>query len=240
MKKKLTVLRDIFVKLSRIYKSDFYLYDGKLIIQGDDSFEKLPGVMVVELHEHMIDILKYFMNITPNSLYHIKSTDDMKSEIDLILLEYNEPFKTKNYDENEIIIPISDRISKVYPKVDNGDIICTMTEVITEKYNCFSCKDYYTLNAEPDEYHKLIEDLFVNKIYIELHDINPNGVCPNVIVTASLFPMLSDKNIDMFEYCCDKVFDDGTDILFNITSRMILDNFTIYVSYDYTDMSYKI
>ena len=240
MKKKLTVLRDIFVKLSRVYKDDFYLYNGELTIQGDASFSKLPGVMIMKFHEHSVEILKDFLNITEGSVIHITSTDDIKTEIDQILLEFKEVLKTKTYDEAELLITISDRLSKVYQPMDKSESVMEIIQSINEKYDWLLRKDYYTLDTENPEYSKIIEDLFVNKIYIELEDLNPDGDCPTVIVTASLFPMLTYKNIELFEYGCEKVFDDGKDILFNIASRMVLDNFTIYVSYDYTDMSYMI
>lgn len=240
MKKKLSALRDVFVKLSRIYKGDFYIYNAQLTIQGDESFTKLPGVIIIEFQEHIVNIFKDFLNITEGTMLHIKSTDDMKSAIDEILLDFKDVLKTKTYDESEMIITISERLSKVYPKMDDMNLITSTTNMIETHYNQFSSKDYYTLDTSAPDYNKVVEDLFTNKIYIELTDLNPDTNCPNVIVTASLFPMLTDKNIELFEYSCDKVFDDGRDILFNITSRMMLDNFTIYVSYDYTDMSYEI
>lgn len=240
MKKKLTMLRDIFVKLSRAYKDDFYLLNGEITMQGDVSFSRLPAVVLVTLNEEVSLLLEEFLNIPKGSLYHIESTDAIKNGIDDILTEFKDVLKLKTYDEDELLVTISDRLSSVYQPMEMTDDIKSRLKKIENTYESFYRKEYFSLDKSDDGYNEMITNLFENKIYSELRDLNPDGECPSVIITASLFPLLAKTNIDDFEYSCEKVYDDGTDILYNITSRMILDNFTIYVSYDYTDMSYTI
>lgn len=240
MKKKLNALRDIFVKLSRSYKDDFYLYDGEFVIQGEISFSRLPAVILVAFSEESSCILKDFLNITKGSLYHIESTDVIKEEIDAILLEYKEVLKLKEYDETELFVTVANRLSKVYQPMEYDKNMKEIQTMITSTYDIFFRKEYFSLDTGDDSYQEFIRDMFENKIYSELKDLNPYGGCPSVIVTASLFPLLTEKNIDAFEYSCNKAFDDGKDILYNITSKMELERFTMYVSYNYTDMSYTI
>lgn len=79
-KKALKGVRDFTVKLSKIYKKDFYIVDGTYLYPGIQSKTELPGVLICEIEDQYKEYLKD-LNITDTNLVYINDIKIFKDDI---------------------------------------------------------------------------------------------------------------------------------------------------------------
>lgn len=89
IKKALKFTRDLIVKLSRVYKKDFYIIDGSYLYPGKLSVEEISGYMVCEIEEPYKEYLKE-LEITNEKFIYIS---DIKT--------FKDDFTAKNIIDNE-------------------------------------------------------------------------------------------------------------------------------------------
>ena len=236
MLKELKLLRDVFVKLGKLYKSDFYIWNGTRTIQGELSFAKLPSRISTIINDETVRLLKKYMRFTKGTdrVIYVNDTSPLKKAIDEIIMTNKEAIKTDPAVEITILPDVQQRLSSIYKDVLDKKMEKIKMEII--KYESTVVQyDYYTLPIEDDVYlNDVLKKLFIEKTHIELKD--QNELCPNVIIAAPLFPLLTEKNISLFEYTCTKLYEDDISILYAMVHRMSLDYFVLYASYHYIDV----
>ena len=78
--KALKSVRDFTVKLSKVYKKDFYIVDGSYLYPGIQSESDLSGIVICEIEEPYREYLKD-LNITDFPLIYINDIKEFKDDI---------------------------------------------------------------------------------------------------------------------------------------------------------------
>ena len=236
MLKELKLLRDMFVKLGKLYKEDFYIWNGRYTMQGKLSFAKLPSQIATIINDESVNLLEKYLGFDKSvgKIIYVHDTSPLKKSIDEIIQTHKDAIKTDPAVEIAIFPNVKETLSSIYKEVDDKKIEVIKTEILKYEESVTSY-DYYTLPIDDESYlNTTIQKLFEEKTYIELEDCNK--LCPNVIVAAPLFPLLTEKNISLFEYACTKLYEDNMSTLYTMVHRMSLDYFVLYGSYHYIDM----
>lgn len=79
-------LRDVLVKLSKVYKKDFYIYNGSIVIPGKISEEALKGKFILTIKDEFKECIKRILFTNEeNRMIFIRDLSEFKSLIDEFL-----------------------------------------------------------------------------------------------------------------------------------------------------------
>lgn len=171
-------LKLFFNKVKRVFQKDIMIYHNYYIIGGDDSNDKLDGMVLLIVDDKYKDLLSYVIN--ENNSYYISDIDKFREELDNDVDEYityeqinDSEFKIPNsYDDESIV-------ETLLSETSNPDVVWTKLS----------------------EQNKIAETFFGDKLTYDLplYDKDGNEV-DTIVISKNLFPNISEKNIDSIFY----------------------------------------
>lgn len=143
-KKALKGVRDFTVKLSKIYKKDFYIVDGSYLYPGMQSKVDLSGVLICEIEDVYREYLKD-LNITDTNLVYISDIKEFKDDI------IN---PKSNIDNDTKLTELREEILNFVNKVKLGYTTWNKFEIDTNVF--FDDKEIIELNSNIDDIPSVI------------------------------------------------------------------------------------
>lgn len=181
-------LRNILVKFTKLYRKDFYIYNGQFAIPGPISEESLKGKFIVSIKEEFLPTIKEILfPDNENTLLFISDVSEVKNVIDNFL------------DQKDLVLPTC---------VERGFI----TKIAGDKYE-FIIKsihdEFEMIQDERDDFIPCIieendpEVISLKKIFkIQYKDFPP------IEGNIQLFPFFTEAERPYIEFM-SKEFDNG-------------------------------
>ena len=175
-------LKNTLIKLSKLYKKDFYVYNGIFILPGKISQESLKGKFLIVLKEEFVDSIKQTLfKEEKNTILYIKDVGELKT-----LVEENITNKDEIYQislDRQIIEDVTDKQSQLVKKIE--------TELESIKHD----SEYFVpVNIDTDD-EQIIS---VKKIFCLKYKDFPNIEC-----NIQLFPFFTEKERPTIEFMSD-------------------------------------
>lgn len=204
--KELKVLRDLYVKINRIFNTEFYIFPTGYIIDVPQNRRINSTTTLLKLEPGYYDIvLKAYFNNKKNCILHVTNVKLIKDDLfnNFTYIE-TEPMLSMQYD-------VLDKMISLYSSVD--------------KWKPFRLSD------NDDENEELCVKLFRNNEAIEFKPTRKSD--DYVIIGKSLFPIVTDKNYrNNLYYHNIKYNDNINQILFDFD----FSHFRIHLSYTYVKL----
>lgn len=204
-------LRDVLVKLSKVYKKDFYIYNGSIAIPGKISEESLKGKFILTIKEEYTYCIKRILfENKENTVIFIRDLSELKNIID------------ENLENESAILPsaVENKIIDVY---DVNRTLMVKDKMDTE------------LNAIMEDSEDFIElqidekdpDIFNMKKIFEMKYKD----FPPIEGNIQLFPFYNEKEKPSIEFMCGDFVSKGSIHLYYAR---------YHVDYNYFDIYFKI
>ena len=204
-------LRDVLVKLSKVYKKDFYIYNGSIVIPGKISQESLKGKFILTIKDEFQECIKRILfNDEENRMIFIRELSEFKSLIDEFL-ECEEAILTAGVERS--IIEVCD-INKTLLVKDKMDIELESIKLDSEKF-------------KPLEIDDTDVDIISTK---KLFEMKYDGY-PPIEGNIQLFPFYNEKDRPDVEFMCGDFEKRGLITLYYAR---------FHVDYQYFDIYFKI
>lgn len=185
-KKELNNLKLFLNKVKRVFQEDIMVYHNYYIIGGVESQEKLDGMVLLIIDDDYKKLLSYVLN--ENNSYYIPNMDKFREEVNNDAEEYT------TYEQ------IDDVDFKIPNSYDDEAIIETL---LSETSN-------------PDVvWHKLSDQSKISEMFFDskltydlpLYDKDGKTEIDTIVISKSLFPNISEKNIDSIFYFSEYIED---------------------------------
>lgn len=205
-------LREVIVKLSKIYKKDLYIYNGIYVVPGKISEESLKGKFLVSIKTEYIEPIKSILfKKESNEVIFIRDISDFKTIID------------DNIEDKDVILS----------RAKEAGIIDEFDE---EKTNSFMDKlkdELESINTDRDEFIPLDIDISNNPDILSLKRIFHIKYkdFPDIEGNIQLFPFFTEKETPYIEFMSDE---------FNNNGNIKLYYARFHVDYTYFDIYFKI
>ena len=168
------ILRDLLVKLTRVFKKDMYIYKGKYCIAGPETDEEAIGVIVCTLEPQYEAVVKS------------EVIDKQDTNSQLILMNLTE---AKTAIDAGIEIPIREVIFK-----DTIEEVVSKVNEITEMFSVDGM-EWKSLGDNPE----LIQAIFKEKLIFRMPiDVDDNKFEENkeyISIASQMLPLITEKNI---------------------------------------------
>jgi len=181
-------LRDLCVKIKRIFKDDFYIYKSKFVIAGELTKDSLKGEIILIIDDEYCDYFdKVIGNKTTSNLLYVESGDNLKETFIKYIDNYEEVYDICI--KENIISYVND---STFKKIDDY----VNTELNNERVDSdgYICVDIDEDDLDIKDMKKKFEMKYKN--------------LPSIEVNSSLFPYLFTKYITKFEFMAKKMMTD--------------------------------
>lgn len=214
-KKELTkdtkAFRDFLVKLTKIYRKDFYLYNGTFLIPGKISTESLKGKYLLKVKEDLIPLIQSILQSEgKNEMLYIPDIALLKNLVDE-LIERKELIRKTAEDSQTLI---------VVPEEKTTSLLQHMNEELEHLKK--DSNEFLPLEIDlSDE-----EILSIKKIFpIQYKDY------PKIEVNVQVFPFFTEKTQNFMEFMCGKVENSGLVKIYYAW---------IHIDHEYFDIYFKL
>lgn len=168
------ILRDLLVKLTRVFKKDMYIYQGKYCIAGPESDEEAIGAIVCTLEPEYETVVKS----------EIIDHQDSKSQVILVNLA-----EAKVALDAGIEVPIREIIFK-----DTIEEVVTKVNEITEMFSADGM-EWKSLGDDPDLIQAIFKEKLIFKMPIDVDDNKYEEDKEYISIASQMLPLITEKNI---------------------------------------------
>lgn len=201
-------LFNLFTKITYVF-TDFYIFKNGYILSTD---KEKP--FLIQLKDSDINLFKEVMELEAFSIIHIPNIRELKKVL-------GEESKKDFY--YEVTLPS-----------EKKQVIELLTEKVNYLNSCENMERFY-LSDSKEENEKLVDSLFKNNTFVTF---KPNGSedNPEIILTKSLLPLVSEKNYTNLWYTTKKLENDLHLIIFDFDFEVFrVSMFHFYVEIDFSE-----
>ena len=169
------ILRDLFVKLTKVFKKDMYIYQGKFCIAGPETDEEAIGVIVCTLEPKYEAVVKS------------EIIDNQDSKSPLILLNLSEAKEAIDAGKE---VPIREVIFK-----DTIEECVTKINEVTEMFTVAGMV-WKSLSDDPDLIQAIFKEKLIFKMPIDTDDNEFDGDKEYISIASQMLPLVTEENIN--------------------------------------------
>lgn len=205
-------LREVVVKLSKIYKKDLYIYNGVYVIPGKVSEESLKGKFLVSIKDEYLEPIKTILfKKESNTVIFIRDISEFKNIID------------ENIEDKDIILARA-KETHIIDEFDEDKSNSFMDKLKDELESISSDREsFIPLDIDVSNNPEILS--FKKIFHIKYKDF------PDIEGNIQLFPFFTEKDTPYIEFMSDE---------FNNNGNIKLYYARFHVDYTYFDIYFKI